>query len=591
MAESARQAARAQEESDKNAAGRQAWPPFEEKYGKYFALDIPDWFVKDYFTLDVEKGRYTVDDSTKEKLLSLLALADTLGSKIPDDVKDKYFYEKTEKNGAEQWLPKTAENCLAVVKQNGFALEYVPENLKTAELCLAAVNQSGGALEYVPQNLKTAELCLAAVNDWGGALADVPENLRTPEICLAAVKNHGYFAIAHVPENLKTPELCLAAVSERGGALEKVPENLKTPEICLIAVSSNSHTLQYVPENLKNKIKAAVENVKTYREQGDALYKAGNYAGAQEAYSCLVKMFPSSFGYYNLWANCCFSLKQFTEAAAGYSRAIELNGSDSILYRNRAGAYAAMGDFERAVADYHRAIELAPDNAEFKQLLADAEAKSAITPVNGGDETKPETWQLTGDEYGKNGEHFKAARAYGKAIELSPQNPLYYKLRGNAYLDAKEYAKAIADYNEAIRLDPDNGAYYNNRGNAYDKLGENEKALADYNKALQLGETSGRYYNRADLLKKCGAYKEAIADYEKALALSPGDQDAAKGLAATKALVEAQAKAKKDAPVNTVKNVLTGGNPVNELLKVQSVKETLDKIPGANFLAGLFKKK
>ena len=96
----------------------------------------------------------------------------------------------------------TYEEALAAVRQDGWALEHVPSNLKTTELCLEAVRQDGWALELVPSNLKTAELCLETVKLDGLALLYVPDNLVTAELCLIAVKQNGE-AFAYVPEPLR----------------------------------------------------------------------------------------------------------------------------------------------------------------------------------------------------------------------------------------------------------------------------------------------------------------------------------------------------------------------------------------------------
>ena len=78
--------------------------------------------------------------------------------------------------------------------KDGMALEFVPENLKTVELCLEAVKQDGWALRYVPWgqlNLNDpamAEMCLAAVKEDGSLLKYVPENFKTVELWLEAVK-------------------------------------------------------------------------------------------------------------------------------------------------------------------------------------------------------------------------------------------------------------------------------------------------------------------------------------------------------------------------------------------------------------------
>ena len=81
------------------------------------------------------------------------------------------------------------KECLATVKQRGFALEYVKE--QTPEICLEAVKRNGLALEYV--NEQTPEICLAAVKQCGLVLQYVKE--QTPEICIAAMKNSHYCII------------------------------------------------------------------------------------------------------------------------------------------------------------------------------------------------------------------------------------------------------------------------------------------------------------------------------------------------------------------------------------------------------------
>jgi hypothetical protein len=59
----------------------------------------------------------------------------------------------------------TEQDALEAVRQDGMALEDVPEKLKTPEICAEAVCGSGWALAFVPEALKTPELCLAASRD------------------------------------------------------------------------------------------------------------------------------------------------------------------------------------------------------------------------------------------------------------------------------------------------------------------------------------------------------------------------------------------------------------------------------------------
>jgi hypothetical protein len=211
-----------------------------------------------------------------------------------------------------QYVPeefKTAELCLAAVKNEGSALEFVPEALKSEEICHAAIYYGhqagmgmgrivyGSALKYVPQNLRTHEICLTALlND--GSFDDVPDSIKTREFYLAVLteRHYGYVskdkvlvnavpdtvksaefylevvqrqkrAFEYVPDEYKTIEMCRFAVEHdvySGGwvsanayyecvtpELAYVPQALKTVELCKAAVAQNWHALEYVPEELK----------------------------------------------------------------------------------------------------------------------------------------------------------------------------------------------------------------------------------------------------------------------------------------------------------------------------------------------------
>ena len=142
------------------------------------------------------------------------------------------------------------KKCIEAVKEDAFALQYVPEELKTPEICLEAVKSNGNALKYVPEELITPEMCMEAVKSNGNALKYVPKEQITPEIYMEAVKSHGN-ALEYVPKELITPEICMEAVKSNGNALEYVPKELITPEIYMEAVKSNGNALSYVPEQLK----------------------------------------------------------------------------------------------------------------------------------------------------------------------------------------------------------------------------------------------------------------------------------------------------------------------------------------------------
>ncbi len=120
---------------------------------------------------------------------------------------------------------------------------------------------------------------------------------------------------------------------------------------------------------------------------------------------------------------------------------------------------------------------------------------------------------------------------YTKAIELNPNDAVYYNNRGDARKELRDYSGAIADYTKAIELNPNDAVYYNNRGNArlykkdddddvYDDL-DNYKdrldAIIDYTKAIELEPDNARYYKNRGDARQWGASKlGGLADYIKA---------------------------------------------------------------------------
>ncbi|KAL9132199.1 MAG: hypothetical protein Q9217_000003 [Psora testacea] len=62
--------------------------------------------------------------------------------------------------------------------------------------------------------------------------------------------------------------------------------------------------------------------------------------------------------------NKAFAEKKFDEAIEKFSKALEVEPSNHVLYSNRSGAYASKKEFERALEDANRTTEIKPDWAK-----------------------------------------------------------------------------------------------------------------------------------------------------------------------------------------------------------------------------------
>lgn len=108
------------------------------------------------------------------------------------------------------------------------------------------------------------------------------------------------------------------------------------------------------------------------------------------------------------------------------------------------------------------------------------------------------------------------------ASEAARQEAEKYKTSGNAHLTAKRALEAAADYTKAIELDPENAVYYSNRAAAFTMQGDFDAAIQDCQAALSLNNRYAKAYGRLGAAYLgAGNVNGAIEAYEKAVEHDP----------------------------------------------------------------------
>lgn len=127
------------------------------------------------------------------------------------------------------------------------------------------------------------------------------------------------------------------------------------------------------------------------------------------------------------------------------------------------------------------------------------------------------------------------------------------KKKANEEFKNGRYMEAIFLYTQAIELNPNNAIYYSNRSISYVRVENNGLALIDANKAIELDPKYVKgYYRKGTAYFMLGKYKEARKAYIAALKLKPKDKDALKKKKVCQKLIREAAFSKaietKDAP-------------------------------------------
>lgn len=120
----------------------------------------------------------------------------------------------------------THDICLAAVKINGLARNYIPEiELKNYDVLFELVSHRGQDLGLVPPAMRDLNMCLASCGK-GSLLSDIyalpfiPESLLEHDTfkdaitrCREIIPKSGVF-IQHLPLSLRDIDICIAAVKE-----------------------------------------------------------------------------------------------------------------------------------------------------------------------------------------------------------------------------------------------------------------------------------------------------------------------------------------------------------------------------------------
>lgn len=267
--------------------------------------------------------------------------------------------------------------------------------------------------------------------------------------------------------------------------------------------------------------------VNTLKEQGNAALQAGKFDEAIDCYTKAINLDASNHVLFSNRSAAYHKAGRLDEALADADQTIKINPTWPKGYSRRGAALFALEKLEDAFHCYNKGLEHDPENAALQQgkqevqnyiinqlmsqkNMMDVDAPSpppskpkASSPPPAKKEKPAEDENLP--------ENKKLARSEKEA--------------GNAAYKKKDFSVALEHYSKAIEHDPTDISFYTNIAAVYFEQKDYRKCIEQCEKSIEVGRENRADYKliakafcrMGNSYKRLGEHKQAKANYEKSL--------------------------------------------------------------------------
>jgi tetratricopeptide (TPR) repeat protein len=172
----------------------------------------------------------------------------------------------------------------------------------------------------------------------------------------------------------------------------------------------------------------------------------------------------NAIAWYYLGNTYGFGLKRNADAARAFQRCVALRPDWASAY-NALGVVSVLNrQYAQGASAFERAVQLSPQS--------------------------PVYWNNLAAAYSDLGQFDREREVLAHGVEASGRFATAHNwyVFGNAYHRLHEERRAVEAYSRALAMNPNLAEAYNNRGAAYQLLGNYSAAVADYQRAAQLGD-------------------------------------------------------------------------------------------------------
>ncbi|MFO0979249.1 MAG: tetratricopeptide repeat protein [Planctomycetaceae bacterium] len=268
---------------------------------------------------------------------------------------------------------------------------------------------------------------------------------------------------------------------------------------------------------------------------GNALARSGRVEEAISSHKQAIEIQPEFALAYSNLSRAQADAGQLDDAMASIKTAISLQPDEPDFHYNLGTLYYHKGQFDAAVTALRESVRLAPTARAYTNLgnslkhtrMID-EAEQAFRTSIKLKPNESNAWNGLGGLLCDERQHYdEAIAAFQKAIELQPDDALYYANLATACELKGDFPGAAAALQQAVRIQPKNAQLFVSLGNNVSKAGDDDAALTAYRKAAEIDPKDlSAHMNLCIEFMKRMDWDSAISEAQAVIQLDPNVPDA-----------------------------------------------------------------
>ncbi|KAJ5067860.1 tpr repeat containing protein [Anaeramoeba ignava] len=239
-----------------------------------------------------------------------------------------------------------------------------------------------------------------------------------------------------------------------------------------------------------------IPNPMQCKTKGNEFFQKGDYQQAIKLFTRGIELDPNNHILYSNRSATFLKLNKLIESEQDAKKVISIKKEWDKGYHRLGTSLYLQGLYKEAEETFTKGLKESPNSKMLQENLKELEEFQK----KHFDKEKSEEAKKKGNEFFNDGNFEKALEFYTEAIKMDPENPILFSNRAAAYTKLSLFDYGLRDCNKSIQIDPKFVKSYTRKGTILNLKGEKEEAKGMFEFVLKLDPENGFAKNQLEKL-------------------------------------------------------------------------------------------